>query len=638
MVPLPFDLQGGMPLCAARAVLVGASLSAFGALTFRSVVARKAYAHMAPELVASDRQRLLRIVQASTIIGLLAALAWLVLQAGYMADASGLADAVRAVPTVLARTAFGHVILAQIAGLALLLAAVGSDTRLWRSRAPLGLSALVLVLEAGHSHAYSMYGGPSILLASDVLHLLGAGAWLGGLLPLLVLVAWAPPKAGALAARWFSPLGQWCIAALVVSSAFQGWVLVATIPGLVGTAYGWLVLAKLSLFAVLLGFAAANRFRFAPALVRGEPERARGVLVRSILFQSGFALIIVVAAAVLSELPPAMHEQPVWLFPERFSLAAINEDPDFRREVMLAGLSLCGAAVLLIGALVARRFRIASGSLAALVAWLAIPHLDLLLVTAYPTSFYHSPTSFGASSIVTGQAVYKQQCVACHGIGGQGNGPAAKTLPVPPADLTAPHLWMHSDGELFWWLTDGMKTPEGVRVMPGFAAALDDDQRWAAIDFIRARNAGGTFKRTGDWTPSVQAPGFDITCATAAMRLKDLRGQFVLLRFGNPAAQAAGNVVTVTAPPGSTAAAGKTCVSHDETVPIAYAILSGLDTSAMADTEFLIDDQGLLRAMQRPGAADTWNDGASLQAELRMLRAHPASGVVKDSMPMNMPM
>ena len=635
-MPPPFDLQGGVPLCAARAALVAASLSVFGALLFRSVVAPLAYARMAPDTVAADRRRLRYLLRASAAAGLLAAGAWLVLQAATMADANGLAEAVRAIPTVLARATFGRVLLAQIACLALLLALLGAGDGCWHHRATLGVATVAVALEAGHSHAYSMYGGPSLLLACDVLHLLGAGGWLGGLLPLLLLVGSAPPKAGALAARWFSPLGQWCIAALVLSSAVQGWILVATLPGLVGTAYGWMVLAKLALFAILLGFAAANRYRFAPALLQDHPVGAKRVLVRSILLQTGFALAIVAAAAVLSALPPAMHEQPTWPFAERFSLAAVDEDPDFRREVVLAGLSLGGAALVLAASLVLRRLRLVAGGLAALVAWFAVPHLGLLLVTAYPTSFYHSPTGFASASIVAGRSVYEQHCVTCHGIDGTGNGPAARTLPVPPADLAAAHLWMHSDGELFWWLAHGMRTPEGLPAMPGFASVLNDDQRWAVIDFIRARNAGATLGRTGGWSPPLQAPGFDADCGSSTIRSTDLRGTFVLLRFGASAAPAPGNLMTVLADPGPPPAGGKVCVDRDEAVKLAYALVAGLDASDLPGTDFLIDEQGWLRAMRRSAAA--WSDAASLEAELRFLRSHPVAEGAKARMTIPMDM
>jgi putative copper export protein/mono/diheme cytochrome c family protein len=626
MVSPGFDLQGGYAVCAARGLGVGALLSAFGSLVFRNLVAPQAFARMAPDAAAQARRRLLHLTQASTLTALFGYALWLLIQTRTMADSDSLAASAKAVPTVLTDTSFGHVIIGQFIAVAMMVALVGWRDRAWRQRAALGAAALAVALQAGHSHAYSMYGGPSLLLWCDVLHLFGAGAWLGGLAPLILLVSSAPGAAGAVAARCFSPLGKACIAALVLSAGVQGWVLVASIPGLVGTAYGWMVLVKLALFAVLLGFAAANRYRFAPALLQDRPDAAKHVLVRSIVLQTGVAIAIIAAAVVLSELPPSMHEQPLWPFADRFSLAAINEDPDFRREVIEAGLALAGAAGVVAMCLALRRFRLAAGALAAITAWFAIPHLDLLLVTAYPTSFYHSPTGFASASIDAGRTLYAQNCVACHGATGHGDGPAAKTLPVPPADLTADHLWMHSDGELFWWLTHGMQTPEGAAAMPGFASILDQDQRWSVIDFIRARNAGDKMAATGTWTMSLQAPGFDAVCGQQTRTLHDMRGTFVLLRFGAAAvAPRLDGVVTITVGgPGP-------CTSTDETVPAAYAIVAGLDASHLQGMDFLIDDYGLLRTMQRAGPAS-----AALAAEIRTLRAHPVAEAAPP--PMNMPM
>ena len=112
-----------------------------------------------------------------------------------------------------------------------------------------------------------MEGGPSLLLFAGLLHLLAAGAWIGGLWPLLIVVR-GPPRVGALAARWFSPLGKACVVGTVLSSAVQFVGLVGGLPGLVGTAYGWVAGAKLGLLGVLFVFAVANRYRLAPALMR----------------------------------------------------------------------------------------------------------------------------------------------------------------------------------------------------------------------------------------------------------------------------------------------------------------------------------------------------------------------------------
>jgi putative copper export protein/mono/diheme cytochrome c family protein len=637
MVP-PFDLQGGIGLAAARDASVTALLSAFGTIVFRTLVAEKAFVRMPPACVGNVKRMCLVLAQASVVAALLGTLLWLVTQAGFMADAESIGAAFAAVPTVLRQTTFGHVIVLQSAALLVLAAVLGRRDQTVRQRAALVVATLAVALEAGHSHAFSMVEGPSLLLACDILHLIGAGAWLGGLLPLLLVVRMAPCQAGAMTARWFSPMGQWCIALLVVSAAVQGWVLVASIPGLIGTAYGWMVLVKTALFAVLLAFAYFNRYRFAPALLHDNPEAARRVLIRSIVLQTGAAVAILIAAVVLSELPPAMHLQALWPFSKRISLAAVNEDPDFRREVLWAGGALAAALVLLIATLMARRLRLVALAAVAVVAWFAVPHFDLLLAEAYPTSYYHSPTGFTSDTIVEGSAIFTQNCVVCHGTGGHGDGLAAKTLAVPPADLTAAHLWMHSDGELFWWLSHGMFTPEGTQVMPGFADTLDEDDRWAAIDYIRANNAGLAHRETGDWPHTIHAPGFGARCGTKQLQLSDWQGRFVRLVIGAvPPAPADDGVVTVVAGMTGRVPAGM-CVARDETVPAAYAVVTGMAPAALTGAQFLIDGDGWLRAVQMPDAAMGWNDAAMLKAEIATLRSQPVGAVADAAMPMNMKM
>ncbi len=89
---------------------------------------------------------------------------------------------------------------------------------------------------------------------------------------------------------------------------------------------------------------------------------------------------------------------------------------------------------------------------------------------------------------------------------------------MPPADLTAEHLWAHEDGELFWWLSHGIAAPDGSLAMPGFAAALTEDQRWALIDWVRANNAGVVWAATGAWPRPVQAPELQAIVSWRACR------------------------------------------------------------------------------------------------------------------------
>lgn len=655
-----FDLQGGVPLCAARSLVVMALLSAFGTLVFQAVVMPRAASRLSRLEIAAADHVLRRVVQASAALGLLALPLWLVLQAATIAEAATPAEAFTALPIVLAKTSFGHILAAQTGCIAALLAIVTAHSitaqgitahgitsqgatgqggprasALYRIAA-LPLATLALLLQAGHSHAFSMDQGPSLLLLADGLHLLGAGAWLGGLLPLLLVIRLATPRGGASAARWFSPLGQACLVALLASAAFQFWVLIGTLPGVLGTAYGWLVIVKSVLFAVLTGFAWFNRYRFAPALLRQGAEAARPVLLRSIALQTGFALAITSAAAVLSSLPPSMHQQPLWPFAQQFSTAALAEDPDIAREVLTAAAALAAVAALGLAAcllaLARRRHRriTAGAALAALLlaAWRAAPHLTPLLVPAYPTSFYRSPTGFTADSIAAGAPLFAAQCTACHGPAGMGNGPLAASLKVPPANLTASHLWMHQDGELFWWISHGISAPDGTQAMPGFAGTLEPEQIWSLIDFIRANNAGHALQAAGDWPHVIQAPGFSALCGGAPRRSADFPGQILQLRFTDSAGPSApAGVTTILA--GAAPAAGS-CAVQDLTVRRAYAIAAGLPPEALAGTAFLIDTSGFLRAFSRPA----WPDAAALAAAVSAAR-HPAAP--PPVMPMCMP-
>jgi cytochrome c553 len=256
-------------------------------------------------------------------------------------------------------------------------------------------------------------------------------------------------------------------------------------------------------------------------------------------------------------------------------------------------------------------------------------------VEAYPTSFYHSPTGFAVTSIAQGAALFPNHCAACHGAHGHGDGPAATGLPVPPADLTAGHLWEHSDGELFWWLTHGIDAPEGGLVMPGFATSLSEDDRWALIDYIRANNAGTAMAASGQWPVPVHAPSFAASCGGKTVTLGDLRGHIVRLIIG-PAEPMAPNpdVTTIFA---TTHPAPTACVVDDEMAPLAYAVVAGVTAHDLPGTAFLIDGDGWLRALQRPGATATWHDPRALASEVHAIRAQPIKAPAP-SMPMDMKM
>ena len=312
----------------------------------------------------------------------------------------------------------------------------------WR-RSWLAGGAVCLQPALGHAGA----SGNAGLVASEALHLLAAGAWLGGLTPLLVClpILSAARRRRRLRAVHPARPDRGVHHCRDRPGAGREWI--GSFPALVGTAYGQAALLKLVLFGLLLGLAALNRLALTDRLTGTDPSAARRHLLLSVAFETTIGAAVVLAAGLLASLPPGVHEQPTWPFPWRPSLAALD-DPDIRREVALALAALGGGVAVAAGGLFFRQWRLPALVLGGVLALLAAPHLDPLLVEAYPTSFFVSPTAFSADSIVHGQALFGAHCAACHGQSGRGNGPGVRLLPAGAADLTAAHLWDHSDGEL----------------------------------------------------------------------------------------------------------------------------------------------------------------------------------------------
>ena len=70
--------------------------------------------------------------------------------------------------------------------------------------------------------------------------------------------------------------------------------------------------------------------------------------------------------------------------------------------------------------------------------------------------------------------------MTCHGAQGAGDGPGAVGLQPPPADL-ATHVPLHSDGELFTFVSAGFPGS----AMPAFQGALTEEQLWNVVNFLR---------------------------------------------------------------------------------------------------------------------------------------------------------
>lgn len=282
------------------------AFSAFGSLLFLTLLAPQAMAGMGVAERAGMERRTAVLAAWSLALAVVAELCWLVAESDVLAGA-GIGAFLAAVPVVARHTEFGHLVLAQAGVLLVAFFVLGSARRGVRPVLAAALSGIAVLLEAWHLHAAAMDSGPSFFLACEALHVLAAVAWLGSLLPLALFVRAAPPRVALTAALRYSTFGKLAVVALIVTAAWQGLVLVGSLPAFVTTAYGRVVLIKIVLFAVLIGFAIRHRFRMVPAFADADSRSLRRRLGRSIFEETGFGVAIVLVAAVLASLaPPTM--------------------------------------------------------------------------------------------------------------------------------------------------------------------------------------------------------------------------------------------------------------------------------------------------------------------------------------------
>lgn len=93
-----------------------------------------------------------------------------------------------------------------------------------------------------------------------------------------------------------------------------------------------------------------------------------------------------------------------------------------------------------------------------------------------------NPVPTNAASLEQGRQLFKQNCVACHGPEGRGDGPAATSLKPHPADL-AMMAGHHPDGDLAW------KIANGRGPMPPWKGSLSEDQIWFLVTYIKTLRA-----------------------------------------------------------------------------------------------------------------------------------------------------
>jgi putative copper export protein/mono/diheme cytochrome c family protein len=617
----------GLIVALARGVHFAAVLLLFGSLVIATFVAPAATRDAPPEAARRVTRQLVAWVRGSGLLALLLGVVWLPIQATEMSGASTLADIIQATPIALLDTRYGEALMLRGAMLVMALLLAGSLTHRVRTALALLPAAVAVVAQSWMGHPAA--ADDAVLLGASMAHVLAAGAWLGALIPLFLVVKALPGAGAARASGYFSWIGQLSVVVLAVTAWLQGVSLIGNEGGLLGTKYGQIASFKLVLFGVLFLFAVVNRFKLTPKLAGTDVARAKRHLTTSIVIETVLGLLVVLAASWLATGTPATHEEPNWPFPLRPDWP-ILDDPLVRNAFIEAGALLLVALLLLGRAALFRRWRWIALALIPGLVWYSnklindAPFLDPILTDANPASYYFAQGGFSVDSIAAGSHVFAQNCVPCHGSDAQGDGPAAKLLPVPPANLTQEHVWMHSDGDLFWWLTDGIDVPPHGKVMPAWGSILSTDDRWNLIDFIHAHLAGYQMAGKGLWTIPIAAPSLAVVCSNGKQfDLTDLKGKFVqLIAVGpndNPPAPSAVQQVLLmkrrVEMPG--------CVAEGENSWLTYAVLAHIPPDQLAGTQFLIDPDGWVRWTLAAKDAAQWADPQTLKSTMAQISAKP---------------
>ena len=261
----------------------------FGAWVFRPWLLG---AHVQPTL---DRQ-LLRITRGLAGLGLVTGVAWLLLITASMAGSWESALQPATLQLVLGKTFFGQVWAWHLL-LNLLLVIV--LIKPWPAlRLPLLALLLATLAPVGHGAMLDGLNG-QLLILNQVVHLLCVGAWLGGLLVLVLILRRAQDHHLEPILRRFSGVGYGLVGGLLVTGLINVRVLTGQLwPTPLFQGFALILLIKVGLVLGMLGLALLNRLRIKRC------EQRLGSLRASVMMEWLLGVAAVAAVSLLGTLPP----------------------------------------------------------------------------------------------------------------------------------------------------------------------------------------------------------------------------------------------------------------------------------------------------------------------------------------------
>ena len=198
---------------------------------------------------------------------------------------------------LLAMTPGGATRFAEVTAAAVLVAAVGAAATALSFGYPrvrgvaTGVTLALLAAPTLAGHAFRAASVRPLTVAADLVHVVAAAFWVGGLLQLAVVVSTAADPA---AARRFSRLAVRAVALIALSGLARALVELASVSELWSTGYGRTILVKTALLASLIVLASFSRHWIGSAMR----------LLRTVSAELAVLTLVVGAVALLTTLRP----------------------------------------------------------------------------------------------------------------------------------------------------------------------------------------------------------------------------------------------------------------------------------------------------------------------------------------------
>jgi copper transport protein len=181
--------------------------------------------------------------------------------------------------------------------------------------------AAIAIGSAG-THAAASETLPLVGIVADAAHVSGVTLWVGGLVTIFGVRSFLREPTSVPLARIvfgrFSGMAFYCVGLVLLGGLVLAILLVGSVDALFRFGYGWVVLAKVALFAPMIAFGAYNRYRLLPrAAETGEPVAAFRQLTWNVRNETALGATVLILAALLASLTPAVS---VVAGPQQFTI------------------------------------------------------------------------------------------------------------------------------------------------------------------------------------------------------------------------------------------------------------------------------------------------------------------------------